>query len=379
MHRRQVLQYAAFGAAAPWLPIGPAHAQGASIRYDLTIEPVDVEMIDGVLLYMRLYYGGPLGADTPRPVLAATEGDSVTVSITNNAPQPHGFAVPGVPAATIAAIAPGQTGSVTFTAPAGGSYLYADPVNAPVNRLIGLHGAFVVSPRVGLTAGGARVPYSAFNASTQMLFEAFGSFERFPGHRWDPFDPARNKIWLFSQHDPALNAAVEAGAAIDGARVVDTFLPRYFTINGLSGFDASHDETIVIKGHVGEPTLIRTMNGGYLTHSPHIHGNHVFQLTETRADGLNTVLDNIPELDTWTLAPMARVDVLLPCEKPRDSIIWPPREEPFPMEFVMHCHTELSQTAGGGNYPQGCVTHWELEGPLQEAVVASASQLSGRR
>jgi hypothetical protein len=30
----------------------------------------------------------------------------------------------------------------------------------------------------------------------------------------------------------------------------------------------------------------------------------------------------------------------------------------------MHCHTEMSQTAGGGNYPQGLVTDWELTGPL---------------
>ena len=32
--------------------------------------------------------------------------------------------------------------------------------------------------------------------------------------------------------------------------------------------------------------------------------------------------------------------------------------------YVMHCHFELSQTAGGGNYPQGAVTHWEMTAPL---------------
>jgi hypothetical protein len=29
---------------------------------------------------------------------------------------------------------------------------------------------------------------------------------------------------------------------------------------------------------------------------------------------------------------------------------------------VMHCHCEMSQTAAGGNYPQGLVTHWQIEG-----------------
>jgi hypothetical protein len=30
----------------------------------------------------------------------------------------------------------------------------------------------------------------------------------------------------------------------------------------------------------------------------------------------------------------------------------------------MHCHTEMSQTAAGGNYPMGLVTHWEMTGAL---------------
>jgi hypothetical protein len=37
-------------------------------------------------------------------------------------------------------------------------------------------------------------------------------------------------------------------------------------------------------------------------------------------------------------------------------------QEPFPLRYVMHCHTEMSQTAAGGNYPQGMVSHWEILG-----------------
>jgi hypothetical protein len=29
----------------------------------------------------------------------------------------------------------------------------------------------------------------------------------------------------------------------------------------------------------------------------------------------------------------------------------------------MHCHIEMSQTAAGGNYPQGLVTDWQMLGP----------------
>ena len=56
--------------------------------------------------------------------------------------------------------------------------------------------------------------------------------------------------------------------------------------------------------------------------------------------------------------------MLLPFERPADAAVWPPKQEPFPMRYVMHCHTEMSNTAGGGNYPQGLVTHWEMTEPL---------------
>ena len=32
--------------------------------------------------------------------------------------------------------------------------------------------------------------------------------------------------------------------------------------------------------------------------------------------------------------------------------------------YPMHCHAEMSQTAGGGQYPSGMYTEWELSGPL---------------
>jgi hypothetical protein len=35
-----------------------------------------------------------------------------------------------------------------------------------------------------------------------------------------------------------------------------------------------------------------------------------------------------------------------------------------PLSFPMHGHNELSQSAAGGNYPQGMVTHWEIEGDV---------------
>jgi hypothetical protein len=44
--------------------------------------------------------------------------------------------------------------------------------------------------------------------------------------------------------------------------------------------------------------------------------------------------------------------------------IWPPIEEWGPeltLSYPMHCHAEMSQTAGGGLYPNGMLAHWEME------------------
>ncbi|HWI41550.1 MAG TPA: hypothetical protein VNX25_08685, partial [Verrucomicrobiae bacterium] len=35
-----------------------------------------------------------------------------------------------------------------------------------------------------------------------------------------------------------------------------------------------------------------------------------------------------------------------------------------PLIYPMHCHMEQSQTARGGNYPQGAVTHFEFLGDI---------------
>jgi FtsP/CotA-like multicopper oxidase with cupredoxin domain len=364
MNRRQFLAYGGMGAAVS--ASQAAYAQSATNTIDLTIEPVDVEMIDGKVVYQLLFFAP--GAATPRPVLRMREGERVTVRVRNGAAEPHGFAIHGAPGSAIPAIAPGQTGQATFVAPRGGTYLYLDPTNAPAHRLLGLHGALVVAPANPRTANGIVTPFSQAsltNAAT-LLFEAMADT---PGVRFrgDPWKPEREKIWVFSQVDPSLCELADLRRPIDGATIARTFAPRYFTINGLSGFDASEDPTIKPKGYVGQPLLIRSLNAGGVTHAPHIHGNHVLECSGIDAKGAVVVRDNIIERDVWMMRPLDRKDMLHPFEQPTDipSAAWPPKEEPFPLRYAMHCHTEMSQTAGGGSYPQGLTTHWELLGPTR--------------
>ena len=378
MKRRQFLQLGAVGTTAALLmPATSGFARDTRNNFSLIIKPATASMIDGTEVYVLVYC---LDGLTPHAELRVIEGDPITVSVINNDVAPHGFAIPGIPAAAIAMIEPGNTGTVIFLAPGGGSYLYVDPYKAPLNRVLGLHGALIVEPLDGTTPAGSPTPFSRHEQTPQIeaFFDALGGdSEPFPGEKWNPGDPDREKLWLFSQTDPTLNARIKAGQSVNPDSVVDNFLPRYFTINGLSGFDASHVHDdylagtspagrIIPKGKQGQPCLIRTMNAGLATHSVHIHGNHCMECSETDDFGANVRETHVYERDTWMLAPLGRIDMVLPFQRPPDipRNKWPPRDEAFPLKYVMHCHYELSQTAGGGNYPQGAVTHWEMTGAL---------------
>jgi hypothetical protein len=374
MDRRKFLKVSSVAAGAAALP-SMASAQATGGVFDLTIEGVDSEMIDGVFVFSLMFFDRSAEG---RPILEVTEGDIVTINVTNLDTRPHGFGIPGIPTASVASIPPGGKATVRFTAPVGGTYMYIDPTLAPLHRILGLYGAFIVHPKLGTTVAGSPTPYSRSTHTPQVaaLFDALGVHKRFPGNKWVPRDVERDKLWLFSQVDPLIAARFDAGEVIPPASIVPTFVPRYFLINGLSGYDTAPHKIdssidwskgsgrIMPLGREGQPTLIRNMNAGLCTHSPHIHGNHIFKLSDIRANGTLILNNSCYELDAWPMEPMSRRDVLLPFEKPMDAVIWPPKEEPFPMRYVMHCHTEMSQTAAGGNYPQGMVTHWEMTGPL---------------
>lgn len=357
---------------------GNAMSTDTDDEFELTIAPANAEMIDGTNVWTLQYFRG---LDEASPELRVREGEEVHFTVTNNDTQPHAFVVHGIPESRIRYIPSGGTRRVSFVAPIAGTYIYYDPYREPLNRVLGLHGAFIVeADDKGRTPNGSETPYSVSQHNPQMraLFDALGEnrHQRFKGDGWRSGDLRREKLWLLTQIDPVLNERVASGENVRPWTVIDEFLPRYFTINGLSGFDtASHGDEdphegpagrIEPSGREGEPCLLRCLNAGLANHAMHIHGNHCMELTESDpATGQIKHSANIYEHDTWFLRPMQTIDMLLPFEKPPDipDDAWPPAEEPFPMRFVMHCHFELSQSAGGGNYPQGAVTHWQMTGP----------------
>jgi hypothetical protein len=117
-----------------------------------------------------------------------------------------------------------------------------------------------------------------------------------------------------------------------------------------------------------------------MTQSPHIHGNHVYVAAE---DGV--VKDNLFLVDTWTMPPLSVKDVVLPYIQPPDTpgaswlrFLNGTNDELFPLLYPMHDHNEISNTAAGGNYPFGCATHFQFDGPIdghQEVIQIDRAEL----
>jgi len=347
-------------------------AMATSQTLNLTILEAEHEMTDGIRVAAWAFSLNGTLASVPGVVIYAVEGDDLEINVTNGHSANHSFAVPGVVDSGI--IAPGQTVPVRFQAPAAGTYMYLDPLNAPVNRVMGLYGALVVLPRIQLT------PYSNPTSNVQRLFEDFGTAVHFPGHPWDP---NRTWIWVFGSVDPVKHALAAATPSVSAEMFTSGYSPRYFMINGKSGFFASHDHRVEISGYVGQPALIRSMNAGLSWHSPHTHFNHCYRLAVN-----GVVQRDLWLLDTWSLGPLDRVDMLMPFIQPPDI---PPQtwskieggtnQENLPMVWPMHCHLETSQTAAGGNYPNGLIAHMKLLGPVNpanEVIIVEKAELRVR-
>jgi hypothetical protein len=123
--------------------------------------------------------------------------------------------------------------------------------------------------------------------------------------------------------------------------------------------------------------LIRVVNTGVASHSPHWHGNHVFVV---ESNGTPAKSGIVLEKDTIRIPALQRISVLLPIHVGLDA--WPPLDPVAGFEeqqFPMHCHAEMSQTARGGLYPMGMLTDWRLVATPAQVPAAKARVASGAK
>lgn len=314
-----------------WQP----RAHSATVAKTFYITDGFIRQPDGVNVYFRGFSRSTSFPDVPGESMVVQQGDTVRITVVNTLASSHSFVIDGlVDSGTIRG---GRTHTVEFSAESAGSFLYYDKLNAPYNRVTGLHGGFAVMP-----AGSSDELYAGSPTFAQQYF------------------------WVFNQVDPAWNNAVRNGQTPGG-----NFVPRYFTINGLSGrppgapgamdpaVDSMADPGTKIDGHLGERTLMRCLNPGMARHAIHTHGNHMEWLSRN-----GSVRPEVWEKDIVPLdANGGSVDVIFPFDPPPDA--WPPvtnstlqqaENEDRHFAYPMHLHDEMTQTAGGGLYMFGALT-----------------------
>ena len=355
-----------------WLPLGlvallASVAQAAapgiggnspSPSFMLTAQPARLTQPDGQTIY-SWGYGCATGfvpsfvpaqittgfcstMQVPGPTLVVKEGDTVTVSLTNNLPPAAGntsilfpgftvTATNGVPGLLTQEAAPGATVTYTFTATSPGTRAYYSGTQGDLQVEMGLYGAIIVLPKnqvAGVACKDALAPPGA-NAAAQAYWKE--SDYRLSTSAYD--HPAtcydREYLFQFSEIDPSIHIAADAQVAAGATSLnvpTEPYHPAYYLINGRSMPDDMDPNYAPMYPnqpyngnphmHPGEITLLRIIGQGRWQHPFHEHANHVRILARdgnlllTQADINNNTQLAGPLLFTTTTTPGLAMDGL---------------------------------------------------------------------
>ena len=324
-------------AAAALLLFGTAQAAAPGITgttFNLTAQPAYITQPDGQSVYSWGY--GCNSAPTflpaaslfpapalvacptmqiPGPTLIVTEGQTVSVTLTNGLPSAAGntsILFPGFNVSTTGGVAglltreaaPGGTVTYTFTADSPGTRAYYSGTQGDLQVEMGLFGAIIVLPNGAPTNGSC--PFHNLNAGVDpppanpsvltgtendFRLSSTGAAFHLTQSCYD-----REYLFQFSEMDPNIHAQAlaqvtaragcTAGAAGCSLSVpTEPYHPVYFMINGRSMPDdmdinyAAQYPHQPYNGnphmHPGELVLLRIIGQGRWQHPFHEHGNHV--------------------------------------------------------------------------------------------------------
>jgi FtsP/CotA-like multicopper oxidase with cupredoxin domain len=212
----------------------------------------------------------------PGPVMCLNEGQTATITLTNNLPEPTSIVFPGQDEVTAAGVpsepviaangaitslaptaaANGGTITYSFKANHAGTFLYQSGTNPDKQREMGLFGAIIVRPADGSTS--------------QIYGDASTT---------DDFTSGREFLQILSEADPAFHNAVEAGENPSPTGRVS----KYYFINGRSMPDTlspNNSPFLPAQPYSGlvhiienEKAAIRYINAGRSNYPYHPHGN----------------------------------------------------------------------------------------------------------
>jgi FtsP/CotA-like multicopper oxidase with cupredoxin domain len=251
----------------------PVHAAIAGITgpsFNLTAKGDLISTGDGNVLYCWGYADGAAKMQYPGPTLIVTEGDTVTITLTNELTVPTSIVFPGQEGVTWTGGTPGlltreaaaNGGTVTYTFKASrpGTYLYESGTRPALQVEMGLLGALVVRP------------------ATNPLTRAYG-------HADTAFD--REYLLLLTEGAPEIHDQV-AGALANGdadpSPKTSNYFPVHWFINGRTAPDTMLEDGVawlptqpygaMVMMHPGEKVLMRVVNAGRDLHPFHTHGNN---------------------------------------------------------------------------------------------------------
>jgi FtsP/CotA-like multicopper oxidase with cupredoxin domain len=334
-------------AAAPGITGGA----GATATFNLTAQPASINQPDGESVYSWGYgcsiaptgFAPALSNQTcpsmqvPGPTLIVTEGQTVTVILTNNLPTAAGntsILFPGFTVSTTGGVtglltqeaAPGATVTYTFTASAPGTHAYYSGTQGDLQVEMGLYGAVIVLPAT--TPANCDAGYHTLNSTAKTTWGekdfrlAHAAYDH-PGTCYD-----REYLFQWAEMDARIHKeALAQVTALTGCTAgapgcslevqTEPYHPAYFLINGRSmpdlmdpNFAGEYPHQPYNANphmHPGELTLIRTIGQGRWQHPFHEHANHVRILAR---DGNLTLSPGAPILyssglsgDTGVTAP----------------------------------------------------------------------------
>jgi hypothetical protein len=243
--------------AAP-LKLAPVNIQPAAPvhhTFDLCATTGTVGMPDGTLIsiwgYVDISGGQPCvagSATIPGPELRVTEGDSVTINLTNKLSSPTSLLISG----QMMTASGGTPGLFTNEAPANGvvsyeiasaqagTYMYESGSNPDIQVAMGLYGAFIVEE----------------STPTYLVH--------------------REAVLVMSAIDPNLHANPAGFDMYD-------YAPTYWLLNG-QPFNWTSPQSNEIPVQPGENLLLRYVNAGYLNSSMALLGTHQYVIAQ---DGFN--------------------------------------------------------------------------------------------
>lgn len=203
----------------------------SSSTFTLTTKTGTISIPDGNTIFMWGFSEGDSPFQYPGPILCVNQGETVTIVLNNTLPQDVSIIFPGqenvlangIPSQPVldlsnpmdpillsmapVALANGGSMTYTFVASEPGTFQYESGTNPAVQVQMGLFGLLVVRPSMNT----ATETYAYNKTDTQ-------------------YKPGSEFAMILSEIDPVVHTAVEQGLTPD----LNTYLPRYFMINGRS-------------------------------------------------------------------------------------------------------------------------------------------------